>query len=55
MGGAQANAYLMATCYYRNNQAFRALHALKGGMLPQSRYLQAQCCLKLGKLNDAAY
>jgi hypothetical protein len=26
----QANAYLLATCYYRNDQSFRVLYLLKG-------------------------
>jgi hypothetical protein len=28
--GGQANAYLLATCYYRSEQTFRVLHVLKG-------------------------
>ncbi len=49
----QANLFLLATCYHRSNQSYRAYHLLKGLAGEQSRYLYALCALQLGKLTDA--
>ncbi|KAK3246551.1 Cell division cycle protein 27 [Cymbomonas tetramitiformis] len=52
---SEENAFLLATCYLRNNQEYRAYHVLKGATAPQSRYLFALCCSKLGKLSEAEH
>jgi hypothetical protein len=49
----QANLFLLATCYHRSNQSYRAYHLLKGLAGDQSRYLYALCALQLGKLTEA--
>ena len=49
----QANAHLLATCYYRADQANRAYHTLKGRTSPKCRYLFALCCVKLRRLPEA--
>lgn len=49
----QANLFLLATCYHRCNQSYRAYHLLKGLAGEQSRYLFAVCALALGKLTEA--
>ena len=49
----QANAHLLATCYYRADQANRAYHTLKGRTSPRCRYLFALCCVKLRRLPEA--
>ena len=51
----QSNKHLMATCYMRCGQHYRAAAALQGTTGPECRYLLALCYMKLpGKLNDAA-
>ncbi|KAK9825199.1 hypothetical protein WJX81_006564 [Elliptochloris bilobata] len=51
---SSANVHLLATCYFRSDQAFRAYHLLQSGARDaDSRYLLAQCCLQLGKLPEA--
>jgi hypothetical protein len=49
----QANLFLLATCYHRSNQSYRAYHLLKGLAGEQSRYLYALCAMQLGKLTEA--
>ncbi|EIE23188.1 TPR-like protein [Coccomyxa subellipsoidea C-169] len=50
----QAHFLLLATCYFRSDQVHRAYHLLVANCSDsQSRYLLAQCCLRLGKLNEA--
>ena len=49
----QANKHLLATCYYRHDQANRAYHTLKGCTSHRCRYLLALCCVKLRKLPEA--
>lgn len=49
----EGNHFLLATCYHRANQPYRAYHILKGLMGAQSRYLFALSCLNLGKLTEA--
>lgn len=49
----QANLFLLATCYHRCNQSYRAYHLLKGLGGEQSRYLCALCAMQLGKLTEA--
>lgn len=50
---SQANLFLLATCYHRANQSYRAYHLLKGMPGEQSRYLFALCAMQLGKLTEA--
>ncbi|EFN54950.1 hypothetical protein CHLNCDRAFT_24117 [Chlorella variabilis] len=50
---SEANLFLLATCYHRSNQSFRAYHLLKGLTGEQSRYLYALCAMQLGKLTEA--
>jgi Anaphase-promoting complex, cyclosome, subunit 3 len=51
----QSNKHLLATCYMRCGQHYRAAAALQGTTAPECRYLLALCYMKLpGKLNDAA-
>lgn len=50
---AQANFFLLATCYHRANQSYRAYHLLRGLAGEQSRYLFALCAMQLGKLTEA--
>ena len=40
----QTNAHLLATCYYRDDKAYRAYHLLRGTTSPRCRYLLARCC-----------
>ena len=49
----QESIFLLATCYHRASQSYRAYHLLKGLAGAQSRYLFALCCLQLGKLTEA--
>ncbi|GAQ84112.1 DNA-binding cell division cycle control protein [Klebsormidium nitens] len=49
----EANKQLLASCYFRANQAFRAFYVLQGLKSPESRYLYALCCFQLGKLPEA--
>ncbi|KAG1674960.1 hypothetical protein FOA52_014755 [Chlamydomonas sp. UWO 241] len=51
--GSEQNVCLLAICYYQCNQAYRSYHLLKGHTGPQSRYLLAQACMQLGKMNEA--
>ncbi|PRW57027.1 CDC27 family isoform 1 [Chlorella sorokiniana] len=50
---SEANLLLLATCYHRANQSYRAYHLLKGLPGEQSRYLFALCAMQLGKLTEA--
>ena len=49
----QVNIFLLATCYHRASQTYRAYHVLRGLVGEQSRYLFALCCMQLGKLTEA--
>ncbi|GMH34358.1 hypothetical protein BSKO_02192 [Bryopsis sp. KO-2023] len=54
----EENALLLARCYCRNRQEYRAYHVLKDGgplkvLSPECRLLLAQCCIKLGHLPEA--
>jgi len=50
---SEANAHLLATCYFRAGQAYRAYAVLKRCTSAQCRYLLALCCHSLGKLAEA--
>eukprot|EP01018_Ginkgo_biloba_P011586 Gb_21601 [translate_table: standard] len=50
---SENNFQLLASCYLRNNQAYRAYHILKGTQLAQSRYLFAISCFEMGRLREA--
>ncbi|MCO5564648.1 hypothetical protein L7F22_018314 [Adiantum nelumboides] len=47
------NLHLLATCYFRNNQAHRVYHILKGEKSAQLRYLFALACYEMGNLVEA--
>eukprot|EP00887_Chlorella_sp_A99_P004840 scaffold4.g4840.t1 len=49
----EANVFLLATCYHRAGQGYRAYRLLRGMAGEQSRYLFALACLQLGKLTEA--
>ena len=49
----QTNAHLLATCYYRDDKAYRAYHLLRGATSPRCRYLLARCCYDLKKHAEA--
>ena len=49
----QTNAHLLATCYYRDDKAYRAYHLLRGTTSPRCRYLLARCCYDLKKHAEA--
>ncbi|BDA50167.1 Cell division cycle protein 27 homolog [Coccomyxa sp. Obi] len=52
----QDHYYLLATCYFRSDQVHRAYNLLLGNSNdPQSRYLLAQCCMRLGKHQEAEH
>jgi hypothetical protein len=56
MGCVQANTYLLATCYFRAGQPFRACRVLRGANSPASRYLLALTCMQLpDKLAEAEH
>ena len=46
-GCVQANTYLLATCYYRAGQPYRAYQQLQGEPGAASRYLLALACMQL--------
>eukprot|EP00249_Psilotum_nudum_P000982 c13222_g1_i1 orf=51-2417(+) len=50
---SESNLHLLATCYFRSNQPYRAYHILKGTKLGQSRYLFALACYDMGNLVEA--
>lgn len=50
---SEKNSQLLASCYLRNNQAYRAYSILKGTQSPQSRYLFALVCFDMGLLREA--
>ncbi|KAH9323620.1 hypothetical protein KI387_018259, partial [Taxus chinensis] len=50
---SESNFQLLASCYLRSNQAYRAYHILKGTQLPQSRYLFALSCFEMGLHREA--
>ncbi|KAK9823416.1 hypothetical protein WJX72_002594 [[Myrmecia] bisecta] len=52
---SEANTHLLATCYYRSDQAYRGYHLLLGASSPQSRYLLALCCMQMGKMTEAEH
>lgn len=50
----EGNQLLLASCYFRSDQAYRAYHLLLGRCSEAgSRYLLAQCCFSLGKYAEA--
>ena len=52
--GLQANSYLLATCYFRAGQPYRAYQELQGARCAPSRYLLALTCMQLpDKLPEA--
>ncbi len=54
VAGWQANTHLLATCYYRAGQPFRAYRVLQKTTFPASRYLLALACMQLpDKLPEA--
>ncbi|MCO5567903.1 hypothetical protein L7F22_021599 [Adiantum nelumboides] len=50
---SENNLHLLATCYFRNNQAHRVYHILKGEKSAQLRYLFALACYEMGNLVEA--
>ena len=50
---SESNVHLLATCYFRSNQAHRAYHVLKGAKSRQCRYLFALACLEMENLEEA--
>ncbi|XP_057859863.2 cell division cycle protein 27 homolog B isoform X3 [Cryptomeria japonica] len=50
---SESNFQLLACCFLRSNQAYRAYHILKGTQLPQSRYLFAFSCFEMGLHREA--
>ncbi|KAH7278300.1 hypothetical protein KP509_38G034900 [Ceratopteris richardii] len=50
---SENNLHLLATCYFRNNQAHRVYHILKGEKSAQLRYLFALACYEMGNLAEA--
>ncbi|KAL3694343.1 hypothetical protein R1sor_007994 [Riccia sorocarpa] len=49
----EVNLHLLATCYFRNNQAYRAYHVLKGSKSAQCRYLFALACFQMDSMVEA--
>ncbi|XP_002968773.2 cell division cycle protein 27 homolog B [Selaginella moellendorffii] len=49
----EANLHLLATCYFRSNQAYRTYYLLKGIKSPQCRYLFALACFEMGNMAEA--
>lgn len=50
---SESNLHLLATCYFRSNQAHRVYHILKGTKSAQLRYLFALACFEMGNLAEA--
>eukprot|EP00250_Pteridium_aquilinum_P028141 c36647_g1_i1 orf=92-2434(+) len=50
---SENNLHLLATCYFRSNQAHRVYHILKGEKSAQLRYLFALACFEMGNLVEA--
>ena len=50
---SESNVHLLATCYFRSNQAHRAYHVLKGTKSRQCRYLFALACMQMECLEEA--
>lgn len=50
---SESNVHLLATCYFRSNQAHRAYHVLKGTKSRQCRYLFALACMQMESLEEA--
>ncbi|KAL2633353.1 hypothetical protein R1flu_004832 [Riccia fluitans] len=49
----EVNLHLLATCYFRNNQGYRAYHILKGSKSAQCRYLFALACFEMDSMVEA--
>ncbi|CAM6127393.1 unnamed protein product [Calypogeia fissa] len=47
------NLHLLATCYFRSNQGYRAYHILKGSKSAQCRYLFALACFEMDSMAEA--
>ncbi|KAJ7557246.1 hypothetical protein O6H91_05G118700 [Diphasiastrum complanatum] len=50
---SESNMHLLATCYFRSNQAYRAYHLLKGTKSIQCRYLFALACFEMDYMSEA--
>ncbi|KAH8963977.1 hypothetical protein BDL97_04G039700 [Sphagnum fallax] len=50
---SENNLLLLATCYFRRNQAHRAYHVLKGAKSTQCRYLFALACFEMDSMGEA--
>ncbi|BBN06709.1 anaphase-promoting complex subunit 3 [Marchantia polymorpha subsp. ruderalis] len=50
---SENNLHLLATCYFRSNQAYRAYHILKGSKSAQCRYLFALACFQMDSMVEA--
>ncbi|KAG0622296.1 hypothetical protein M758_3G087700 [Ceratodon purpureus] len=50
---SEGNVHLLATCYFRSNQAHRAYYVLKGTKSRQCRYLFALACMQMERLEEA--
>lgn len=50
---SDSNVHLLATCYFRSNQAHRAYLVLKGTKSRQCRYLFALACMQMESLEEA--